>query len=91
MGVKQIPTHIFLAYLESLGLVFIRNKGTSHHQYDFPDGHPHGKLSRPLSVWTKEKEIPITHIHTNLKTIDPVNGKKNFEVWLNNYRLGKKK
>lgn len=91
MGLKQIPTKIFLLYLtEVLGLVCIRNEGTSHFVFDYPPGHVKGKLPRPLIVWVKEKEIPLMHIHTNLRTIDPLKGKKVFEEWYNVY-TGKSK
>lgn len=77
MGIKQIETELFIEYLISLGLVYERHKA-SHYVFDNPEGKP--KLDRPLIVRTKHKEIPILHIHTNLKTLGISH--KDFEEWL---------
>lgn len=90
MGLKQIPTDHFLAYLKYLGLVFVRRK--RHYVFDYPDGHPKGKLLRPITLREQKKDIPLMHIHSNLRTIDPVNGKADFEKWYSDYTgSGKKK
>ena len=81
MGVKQIPTHVFIEFLMSLGLVYKRTKA-SHFAYNYPDNHPNGKLRRPLIVRTNQKEIPLIHIHTNLITLNISKGE--FESWLAN-------
>jgi hypothetical protein len=81
---KQLSTRLFLEYLHFLGLEIKRTK-SSHSSYDYPKGHPkYGTLARPLIVRTNYKEIPVLHIFTNLHTIDPENGKTNFEKWLKN-------
>lgn len=84
MGVKQIPTKVFLKFLKYMGLVFIRKDGWNHHLYDYPDGHPKGKLARMPSVRPKYKDIPITHIHTNLACMSVT--KEFFEDWLKKQR-----
>jgi hypothetical protein len=81
MGVKQIPTKVFLEYLKSIGLVFIRKDHHHHDLYDYPDNHPNGKLRRCLAVRTNYKDIPIRHIHTNLANAGK--SKEEFEEWLN--------
>ena len=81
MGIKQIPTSVFLEFLKSCGLVYKRTKA-SHFAYDYPDGHYKGKLPRPLIVRTNQKEIPLIHIHTNLLTLEI--SKSEFETWLKN-------
>lgn len=82
MGLKQIPTKVFLEYLKFLGLVLVRTEGTSHSIFDYPDGHIKGKLKRSVVVRTSYKEIPLLHIHTNLITLGV--SKKEFEKWLKN-------
>ena len=89
MGVKQVPTKIFLQYLKYLGLVFIRKDAWNHDLYDYPDGHPNGKLLRAVAVRTNYKEIPRDHIHTNL--IAAGKTKEDFEEWLKNPKKKKKK
>ncbi len=68
MGIKQIPVRQFVKYLKSLGLVYIRTKG-DHDIWNYPDGHPRGKLMRPVIFRGNEKDIPVDHIATNLKTL----------------------
>ena len=51
MGAKSVPLKIFVKYLKSIGLKYIRSNA-SHDLYD-----------------TNYKDVPITHIHTNLKTL----------------------
>ena len=72
MGIRQIPLTLFIKYLKSLGLVFVRIKG-DHEIWNYPDGHPRGKLIRPVVFRTAEKEIPVNHIGANLKTLGITN------------------
>ena len=67
MGIKQVPTKKFIAWLESLGLEYERTRA-SHDYYNYPKGHPK-RLLRNVTIRTKYKDIPILHIHTNLKTL----------------------
>ena len=89
MGVKQIPTKLFLQYLKYLGLVFVRKDRWNHDLYDYPDGHTEGKLLRSVAVRTNYKDIPITHIHTNL--IAAGKTKEEFEIWLKSPKKKTKK
>jgi len=70
MGIKQIPLKQFIAWLESRGLVLQKSnsKNSSHVSYNFPKGDPR-RLTRPITVRPKYKEIPLLHIHTNLQTL----------------------
>jgi hypothetical protein len=86
--VKQQPTNLFIEYLESLGLVFIRKDRWHHDLYDYPDGHVNGKLLRCPAVRTNYKEIPLDHISTNLKCVGKT--KKDFEQWLKTPNKAKK-
>jgi len=88
MGVKPIETKLFIEFLKSLGLVFIRKDQNHHDLYDYPDGHEKGKLKRPLSVRTNYKDIPILHIHTNLQNAGVK--KSDFEAWLRNPKKTKR-
>ncbi len=72
MGIRQIPVKVFIQYLRNLGLVFIRTKG-DHDIWNYPDGHPRGKLMRPVVFRSKEKDVPVDHISTNLKTLGITN------------------
>ncbi len=83
MGIKPIATELFVEYLKSLGLVCIRNE-SSHFVFDYPSGRR--QLDRPIIVRVKEKDIPLLHIHTNLRTLGVSH--KDFENWL---KLPKKK
>ena len=67
MGIKQIPTSKFIAWLESLGIKYERTRA-SHDHYNYPKGDPR-RLSRTITIRTKYKDIPMLHIHTNLKTM----------------------
>ena len=67
MGVKQIPVSKFIAWLESIGLEYVRTKG-SHDHYNYPKGDSR-YLTRCITVRTKYKDIPLFHIHTNLQTL----------------------
>lgn len=61
---KTVPLKKFRKYLKSLGLKHIRDND-SHELWDFP-GKP---LLRPVTVDMNIPDVPITHIHTNLKTL----------------------
>lgn len=74
MGVKSIPLKKFVKFLKSIGLQQIRTN-SSHHLYDYPEAEK--KLLRPVTVDTNYKDVPITHVHTNLKTLGI--SKKDFE------------
>lgn len=87
MGVKQVPTKLFIKYLKSLGLIFIRKDRWNHDLYDYPDGHKSGKLLRAVAVRSNYKDIPVAHIHTNL--IAAGKNKSDFEDWMN--KAGKRK
>ena len=50
--------------------------------YDYPDGHPNGKLLRSVAIRTNYKDIPTDHIHTNL--IAAGQTKADFDEWLKN-------
>lgn len=75
MGIKQIPLEKFLRWLESKGLVKEREH-SSHLMYNFPERDPR-RLTRPIVVRPKYKDIPLFHIHTNLQTLRIT--KKQFE------------
>ena len=81
MGIKQIPLSRFVAWLESLGLVYERTK-SSHDHYNYPKGHPK-RLTRTITVRTKYKDIPVLHIHTNLRTLGI--SKAEFEEQIKNF------
>jgi len=83
MGIRPIETDLFIEYLKSLGLICIRNE-SSHYAFDYPPDKP--QLDRPIIVRVNKKEIPLLHIHTNLKTLGISH--KEFESWL---KLPKKK
>jgi len=82
MGVKQIPVSRFIRYLESLGLVYIRSMA-SHDYYNYPRGHSKGSFQRPITIRANYKDIPMEHLHTNLKTLDI--SKKQFEQDIQKY------
>jgi len=67
MGVKQIPIQKFIRWLESRGLQYIRTSA-SHDHYNYPERDPR-RLTRNIVVRTKDKDIPLFHLHTNLKTL----------------------
>lgn len=62
---KPIKVEKFRKFLKSIGLVCVRTKG-SHEVWDKPDD----SLERPIVFVTNLKEVPITHIKNNLKTLD---------------------
>ncbi|HXR85220.1 MAG TPA: hypothetical protein VN722_12980 [Hanamia sp.] len=65
MGFKPIPTAKWKKWLKSIGLVYKRTEG-SHEVWDYPDD----SLLRPVIFRGAKKEIPGTHIHTNLQTLN---------------------
>jgi predicted RNA binding protein YcfA (HicA-like mRNA interferase family) len=81
MAIKQIPLDKFVKWLESLGLEYIRSS-SSHDYYNYPERHPK-RLTRPITVRTRYKDIPILHIHTNLKTLGV--SKSDFEKAIKNF------
>lgn len=74
MGAKSVPLKKFIKFLKSIGLEYIRSNA-SHDLYDYTD--PAKKLLRPVTVDKNYKDVPLTHIHTNLKTLGI--SKKEFE------------
>jgi hypothetical protein len=78
MGIKTIPLSKWKRYLKSLGLKNKRSK-SSHEIWDFDEPQ---KLLRPLTVDLNCKDVPITHIHTSLKTLGI--SKQDFENEINN-------
>jgi hypothetical protein len=81
MGIKQIPLSKFVRWLESKGLVYIRTE-SSHDLYNYQERDPR-RLSRNITVRTKYKDIPVLHIHTNLKTLGI--SKQDFEKEIKNF------
>ena len=61
---KPIPIKKFRKFLKSIGLKHIRTE-SSHEIYDYPDN----PLLRPITLDTNYPDVPMLHIHTNLKTI----------------------
>ncbi len=70
MGIKQIPLKQFIKWLESKGLELqkTQSKNSSHISYNYPKGDSR-RLSRPIIVRPKYRDIPLLHIHTNLQTL----------------------
>lgn len=66
---KPIQTKKFKKFLKSEGLVLKRTKG-DHEIWD----KENGSLSRPVTFIGCEKEIPMFHIQTNLRTMN-ISGK----------------
>jgi predicted RNA binding protein YcfA (HicA-like mRNA interferase family) len=75
MGIKPVPTKIFIQFLKSLGIIYVR----THASHDIFD-NPEKPLPRPVVIRMQKKEIPLLHIHTTLETIGI--SKKEFENWL---------
>jgi hypothetical protein len=66
MGIKQISVNKFIKWLESRGLKFIRIQHLTI--IKLPARDPH-RLTRNITVRTKDKDIPQFHIHTILQTL----------------------
>ena len=67
MGNKPVPTKKFQKWLKKKGLVHKRTE-SSHDIWDYPDGSEKFLL-RPVTIRSKDKDIPPCHIHTNLFTL----------------------
>jgi hypothetical protein len=68
MGIKVIPIKRFVRWLESKGLIHMRTD-SSHDHYNYPERDPR-RLTRNIVIRSKkDKDIPILHIHTNLRTL----------------------
>ena len=76
MGIKQIPLKIFKKFLKYQGLEHIRN----NHGHEIWD-NPKKPLSRPVTLQGRYKNIPPTHIHTNLLTLGISH--EEFTKWMN--------
>ena len=61
---KPIPVAKFKRFLKNHKLEFKRTKGV-HEIWDYKDD----SLLRPVTFIGKEKEIPMLHIKTNLRTM----------------------
>jgi hypothetical protein len=64
MGVKPIPTRTFKKFLKYVGCEYIRTEG-GHEIWDKKDD----SLLRPITLQTKNKDVPILHIHTSLENL----------------------
>ena len=68
MGIKVVPAKKFVCWLQSRGLIHIRTD-SSHEHYNYPERDPR-RLTRNVVVRPKkDKDIPLLHIHTNLRTL----------------------
>jgi len=76
MGIKQIPLKTFKKFLKQQGLKHIRNN-RGHEIWDYPEN----PLPRPITFQGRYKEIPLTHIHTNLRTLGISH--EEFVKWMN--------
>jgi predicted RNA binding protein YcfA (HicA-like mRNA interferase family) len=65
MGLKPIPTQMFKKFLKQIGCVYVRTTG-SHEIWNKKDG----SLPRPITFRGAKKEVPPTHIRTNLWTLE---------------------
>lgn len=61
---RPVPVAKFKKFLKSHNIEFQRTKG-DHEIWDCKDD----SLLRPVTFIGKEKEVPILHIKTNLKTL----------------------
>lgn len=87
MGVKEIPTKEFIAFLKFKGIEIERTKG-SHSCVNYPKGHP-SRLTRPIVVRLADKMIPQLHVHTNLQNLGI--SKDDFNQWQRSSQKGFKK
>ena len=60
---QQISSKKFIKFLNRHGCVYIRTKGS----HDIYDTKP--PLLRPIVLRGNEKDVPLTHLKTNLKTL----------------------
>ena len=75
MGIKPVPTKVFILFLKSKGIIYLR----THASHDIFD-NPQNPLPRPVVIRMKYKDMPLLHMHTTLETIGVT--KKEFEEWL---------
>ena len=73
MGIKPIPTKLFKKFLKQVGCMYIRTEGGHEIWEDREDG----SLLRPITLQTKNKDVPTLHIHTSLENLGI--SKKEFE------------
>lgn len=79
MSLKPCPRRKWIKFLKSQGLEHKRT--TRHEIWDKPDD----SLPRPITFKPTNKEIPPTHIHTNLKTLNMTH--KEFEDILKKFNF----
>lgn len=77
MGIKPVPTKVFIQFLKSPGILYVK----THASHDIFD-NPKKPLPRPVVIRMKHKDIPLLHIHTALENSGV--SKKEFEDWLKN-------
>ena len=87
MGIREIPTKVFLAFLRHKGIEVLRTKG-SHSSINYPKGHL-GRLNRPVVVRLADKMMPLLHLHTNLKNLGI--SKDEFNEWQLTQQKGNKR
>jgi predicted RNA binding protein YcfA (HicA-like mRNA interferase family) len=75
---KSIPYKKWIRFLKSLGLKHIRTD-SSHEIYDYPEK----PMIRPVTVDKNYPDVPLTHIHTTLKTLG-ISKKEFMEMMKNN-------
>ena len=73
---KKVKTKYWTDFLKSIGLTFKRKNG-DHHVWDKQTGK---QLDRPIIFRGDRPEIPLFHIHTNLKTLGMTH--KDFDEYL---------
>lgn len=61
---RPIPTSTFRKFLKHIGCIYVRTKG-SHEVWDRKEK----PLPRPIIFRGSKREIPPTHIRTNLATL----------------------
>lgn len=61
---KPIALSKFRKFLKAEGLIIIRTE-SSHEIWDYPDR----SLLRPITIDKNYSDVPLLHIHTNLKTL----------------------
>ncbi len=61
---NTVPLKKFRKYLKSLGLKHV-GTSSSHEKWDYPDN----PLPRPVTIDNNYPDVPMLHIHTNLKTL----------------------
>lgn len=79
MGIKSVPVKLFREFLKHIGCEHVRTKG-GHELWYKKDG----SLLRPITIQTHVKDVPVIHIHTNLKTLGMSHNE--FEQIINNLK-----